>query len=236
MQQRFNSHQKMSDLINQDHSLLLVIARFGLHLGFGNKSVFEVCSENGIDTDTFLAVVNFLADENVAIENTFENINIETVVNYLSNAHTYFLNFKLPSLRQKLYDAVYQPEENTPYVLLFMRFFDEYESEVRNHMEYENNTVFKYAKQLSCGELIPDYSIAVFQKKHHQIDSKLEELKNILIKYFPDKGSNYLLTEVLFDILSCEVDIISHNKVEDFLFIPAIKTLEKKLTSKNARN
>jgi len=70
------------------------------------------------------------------------------------------------------------------------------------------------------------YSISVFQGRHNEIDSKLIELKNILIKYYPAKGNNYLLTEVLFDILSCEIDLASHNQVEDFLFVPTVEALE----------
>ena len=231
MQHKFSSKQKMSDLINENHSLLLVISRFGLHLGFGNKTVCEVCETNGIDCDTFLAVVNFLADDNFEVENTYENISIDTVVDYLSNAHSYFLDFKLPSLRNKLLEAVNQPEQNLPYGLIFMKFFDQYVSEVRKHMEYENTTVFKYAKLLASGRTDANYSIAIFQERHNEIDSKLEELKNILIKYYPDKGCNHLLTEVLFDILSCELDIISHNKVEDYFFIPAIEAIERKLNA-----
>jgi len=229
MQHKFLANHKMSDLINENHSLLLVISRFGLHLGFGNKTVCEVCQTNGIDCSTFLAVVNFLADDTFEVENTYENISIDTVVDYLSNAHSYFLDFKLPSLRNKLLEAVNQPEQNLPYGLIFMKFFDEYVLEVGKHMEYENNTVFKYAKLLSSGKLDPNYNIAIFQERHNEIDSKLEELKNILIKYYPDKGSNHLLTEVLFDILSCEIDIISHNKVEDYFFIPALEAIENKL-------
>ena len=229
MQHKFLANHKMSDLINENHSLLLVISRFGLHLGFGNKTVCEVCQTNGIDCGTFLAVVNFLADDTFEVENTYEDISIDTVVDYLSNAHSYFLDFKLPSLRNKLLEAVNQPEQNLPYALIFMKFFDEYVLEVTKHMEYENNIVFKYAKLLSNNVLDPNYNIAVFQERHNEIDSKLEELKNILIKYYPDKGSNHLLTEVLFDILSCEIDIISHNKVEDYFFIPALEAIEKKL-------
>ena len=229
MQQRFSANHKMSDLIHENHSLLLVISRFGLHLGFGNKTVEEVCTSNGIDCVTFLAVVNFLVDDNFEVENSYENISIDTVVDYLKNAHSYFLDFKLPSLRNKLLEAVNQPEQNIPYGLLFMKFFDAYVLEVTKHMEYENNTVFEYAKQLSSGQLSSQYSISVFQKRHNEIDSKLDELKNILIKYFPDNGSNHLLTEVLFDILSCEIDIVSHNKVEDYFFIPAVEAIERKL-------
>ena len=223
---------KMSDLIQENHSLLLVISRFGLHLGFGNQTVGEVCQSNGIHCPTFLAVVNFLSENSFEVDHDFSEISIDTLVTYLSNAHNYFIDFKLPSLRRKLLEAVNQPNQNLPYGLIFMKFFDEYVSEVKKHMNYENEVVFQYAKGVVKGQLSAEYSIAIFRERHNEIDSKLEELKNILIKYYPDQGSNHLLTEVLFDILSCEIDIVSHNKVEDYLFMPAIEALEKKFEVK----
>lgn len=222
---------KMSELINQDHSLLLVISRFGLHLGFGNKTVCEVCTESGIHCDTFLAVVNFLSSGNFEIQEMHADISVSTVIDYLTNAHSYFLDFKLPAIRKKLLEAVTLPGQNSPYGVLFMKFFDEYELEVRRHMDYENKVVFPYVKQLVEGHRDEKYHIGIFEKKHNEIDSKLEELKNILIKYFPDSGNNHLLTEVLFDILQCEIDIESHNKVEDYLFVPTIEAIEKSMAA-----
>ena len=52
----------MIDLISDNYSLLQVMSRFGLSLGFGDKTVKEVCEMNGVDCPTFLAVVNFMAD------------------------------------------------------------------------------------------------------------------------------------------------------------------------------
>ena len=228
MQHKFSSTVKMSDLIQENHSLLLVISRFGLHLGFGNQTVGEVCESNGLHCATFLAVVNFLSEDSFELDTDFGDISIETLVAYLSNAHSYFIDFKLPALRNKLLEAVNQPDQALPYGLIFMKFFDEYVSEVKKHMEYENEVVFNYAKQLVVGVKDAEYSIAIFRERHNEIDSKLEELKNILIKYYPDQGSNHLLTEVLFDILSCEIDVVSHNRVEDYLFMPAIEALERK--------
>ena len=229
MQHRFSANHKMSELIDQNHSLLLVISRFGLHLGFGNLTVCEICKLNNIDCATFLAVVNFISEDNFEIDNDYEDINIDTVVDYLENAHKYFLEFKLPSLRNKLFEAVNQDDQNIPYGIVFMNFFDEYVKEVKSHMEYENKKVFKYAKQLAKGKTVTNYSISVFRERHTDIDSKLEELKKILIKYYPDNGNSHLLTEVLFDILSCEIDIVSHNKVENYLFIPAVEAIERKI-------
>ncbi len=207
MQHKFTENQKMSDLIHENHSLLLVISRFGLHLGFGNNTVSEVCQANGIDCATFLAVVNFLSEDNFEVYKTYNDISIDTVVDYLKNAHSYFLDFKLPAIRNKLFEAVSQPEQSLPYGQIFMKFFDEYVLEVQKHMEYENNTVFTYAKLIASGKKEGKYSIDT------------------------DKGNNHLLTEVLFDILSCEIDIMSHNKVEDYFFIPAVEAIERKFNA-----
>jgi len=227
-QQKFSANEKMSDLINENHSLLLVINRFGLSLGFGDKTVEEVCRLNGIDCPTFLSVVNFLTEENFEVGNDYDNMSIVTLIDYLKNSHVYFLDFKLPTIRNKLLSAINAPDQSIPYEVIFMKFFDEYFSEVRKHMDYENKVVFPYVLKLLKGEKDPKYNINVFHERHNEIDSKLEELKNILIKYYPAKGSNHLLTEVLFDILSCETDLASHGQVEDYLFVPAIEDIERK--------
>ena len=52
----------MIDLISDNYSLLQVMSRFGLSLGFGDKTVKEVCELNGVDCRTFLIVVNFMAE------------------------------------------------------------------------------------------------------------------------------------------------------------------------------
>ncbi len=225
-QQKFSENDKMSDLINEDHSLLLVIGRFGLSFGFGDKTVKEVCQLNDIDCPTFLAIVNFLSKGNIEMDTVYDNISIPSLIDYLRNSHAYFLEFKLPAIRNKLLEAVNAPDQNLPYGVIFTKFFDEYVSEVYKHMNYEDKVVFPYVLALLEGKKDPAFSISDFEEHHNEIESKLIELKNILIKYYPAKGNNYLLTEVLFDILSCEIDLASHSHVEDYLFVPAIEAIE----------
>jgi len=228
-QHKFSENEKMSDLINEDHSLLLVISRFGLSLGFGDKTVKEVCEAAGIDCDTFLTVVNFLSEGNFEVDSNYDNVSIVSVIDYLKNAHSYFLDFKLPAIRNKLLEAVNAPDQNIPYGFILIKFFDEYVFEVHKHMDYEDKVVFRYVLKLIQGQKDPKYSISVFQERHNEIESKLVELKNIIIKYYPAKGNNHMLTEVLFDILSCEIDLASHNQVEDYLFVPAVEVIEQKI-------
>lgn len=227
--QKYSGTDKMNDIIHDNHFMLSVLCRFGISLGFGNDTVEEACSKNKIDCQTFLAVLNFLSEETFDMEERTESISVKSLIEYLRNAHSYFLEYKLPTLRTKLLEAVDMDGEFKHYSGLIVRFFDDYVSEVKKHMEYENKEVFVYVSNLIDGNKNKKYSISIFHDRHNEIDSKLNDLKNILIKYYPAKGSNYLLTEVLFDILLCEKDLTSHNQIEDYLLVPAVEQLEQKL-------
>lgn len=228
-QHRYRATDKMSDLICDNYSLLLVMSRFGLSLGFGDKNVKDVCESQGVDYRTFLAVANFISEEQYSYSDEEEpDWSITALMDYLKRAHTYFLDFNLPAIRRKLIEAI-DCSGTDDVAFLILRFFDEYVKEVRRHMEYENEAVFTYVEQLLQGRLSDHYNIATFASKHNQIDAKLKELKNIIIKYYPEKENNNLLNAVLFDIFNCEQDLASHCQVEDYMFVPAVAQMERRL-------
>ena len=138
---------KMSDLICENYALLQVLSRFGISLGFGDKNVREVCELNNVDCNTFLTVVNFLIEDSNRMEDHLEGISITSLMNYLREAHSYFLDFQLPTIRRKLIDAIGDSKEKDV-TFLILRFFDAYVDEVKKHMEHENENVFTYVEQL----------------------------------------------------------------------------------------
>lgn len=222
---KYRETDKMSDLICENYPMVLVMSRFGIALGFGEKNIGEVCRQNGVDTCTFLTIVNFLTEEvSAPVMNVNKCLSIESLITYLHNAHDYFLNFRLPHLRRKLTEAISECPEDVAFVI--QKFFDEYAEEVNRHMAYEEKVVFPYVRNLLAGKKDPKYNISIFRKRHDQIEMKIVELKNILIKYYPGHGSN-LLNSILFDIFATEQDLSSHNHVEDYLFLPAILAVEK---------
>ena len=56
----YEADDKMIDLIGDNHSMLQGLSAFGLRLGFGDKTVRDICDEQGVDCHTFLTVVNFI--------------------------------------------------------------------------------------------------------------------------------------------------------------------------------
>ena len=161
----------------------------------------------------------------------YERISLTALIEYLRQAHEYYLEFNLPQIRRKLIEALDCSGTND-IALLIIKFYDEYVREVRKHMENENKTVFAYVQQLQQGYLKREYSIATFQGKHTPMADKLKELKEVIIQYYPEKN-NFLLNEVLLNIMLCEEDLTQHCDVEDHIFVPAVKLAEQRLLQSN---
>jgi len=226
---KFKGDDKMAHLISNNYSLLMVMSRFGLSLGFGDKTVKETCQKKGIDYKTFLAVANFINDNQLSYEEDRHfDFSVAELMVYLRNAHDFFLNFQFPTIRQKLIAAIDFSDKNNMGILI-LKFYDEYVKEVKKHMDYEDKAVFVYVDELLKGNLSDKYNIQYYATKHNQTDKKLNELKNIIIKYYPEKSNNNLMNSVLFDIYNCEQDLASHGLVEDYMFVPAVANIEKKL-------
>ena len=48
----YTKEDKLFEMICSDYQLLNIISRFGMNLGFGEKSIEEICEENNIDWAT----------------------------------------------------------------------------------------------------------------------------------------------------------------------------------------
>ena len=195
-------NDKMSDIICDNYSLLQVMSRFDLPLGFGDCSVEEVCHFHQVDCHTFLTVLNFINKGHSRSSTAYEDLSVQSLMSYLKNAHHYFLDFQLPTIRRKLLEAI-DCSTDGEVTILILKFFDGYVQEVRNHMNYEDAHVFTYVDKLLKGEKDEAYDINMFVRHHHHIDEKLTELKNSIIKYYPVNQNAYRMNSVLFDIFNC---------------------------------
>ena len=224
----YKDSDHMCDVICDEPSLLQMLSRFGIPLGVGDQTVRQVCEAHGVDTATFLSVANFIKRGARGAADSIDKVSVACLTEYLKQAHTYFLDFQLPAIRRKLLEAIdcSQPGEVS---YLILKFYDDYMAEVRKHMQHENRKVFGYVEQLLQGRRTSEYTISQFARGHNSIDVKLQELKNIIIKYYAPTEQAELLNNVLYDILTCEKDLRIHCQVEDDIFVPAVEILEEKV-------
>ena len=214
----------MISLIRDNYDLLQSLGSFGISLGFGDKTVKETCEDNQVDTYTFLAVVNYAVNGYENYEDD-DQLDVPTLLHYLEASHAYFLDFQLPYIRRELAESL---DDADSLARLILRFYDEYAREIRQHMKYEQKTLFPYVESLLEGHPTNDYTVETYSKHHGAADKKLRELKLLIIKYLPQDGlHNNQLTATLHDIYENEVWLRQHAEVEDHIFVPAIRRLEQ---------
>lgn len=220
----YEPQDKMITLIKDNYSVLQALGSFGINMGFGDKTVAETCELNGVDTYTFLAVVNFTINDFTNYEDD-DQLSVPTLLHYLEASHTFYLDFQLPFIRRELQESI---SEDDQLGRLIMKFYDEYAQEIRRHMKYEEKTLFPYVQSLIDKHPVSDYNIEMFAKHHESTDKKLRELKLLIIKYLPANAHlNNKLTATLYDIYNNEEWLRQHAEVEDRIFTPAIRRLER---------
>ena len=220
----YEADDKMINLIRDNHSLLHMLGAFGIKLGFGDKTVREVCEEQEVDTYTFMTVVNFAINGHLDRE-SIGKLSVLTLLRYLRAAHVFFLEFELPFIRKELKDAL---DERDNLAHLILKLYDGYAHSLRSHMSYEEKTLFPYVEKLIDGKVASDTVFETFSKHHDQTDQRLTELKDIIIKYLPsDNLHNNQLSATLYDIYNSERMLYQHVEIEERIFLPAIRLLQQ---------
>lgn len=224
----YRAADRMIDLIEDNYRLLQVMSRFGMSLGFGDRTVDHVCRSNKVDTRTFLAVVNFIHSGYTQLESKPEELSVRTLMDYLRQSHRYFLDFRFPRIHRRLHDVVASDDHNSIPGIIHRRL-DDYLQEATRHIRHEEKTLFPYVEGLLRGKADANYTVAMFSRRHKSLDESLGELKRILIQYNPNNENANELNDVLYEIYCCQDELDSHCKAEDYIFAPAVLHLEEKV-------
>ncbi len=224
----YEPDDQMIELIRDNYNVLQSLSSFGISMGFGSKTVRQVCEAHHVDTFTFLCVVN-LTINGYHSQSDVHHLNVPTLLRYLRASHRYYIDFQLPFLRKELVDAL---DETQQLSQLILKVYDEYSRFISHHMRFEEQSLFPYVEELINGNKSEKYNVETFSKHHEQTEDKLKELKSIIIKYLPDDPlRNNMLTAALFDLYNLEELLELHASVEEKIFIPAISLLEERLTT-----
>lgn len=226
------SEMKTSDIIIGNPYLLLMLEHWGINIELRDKTVKQLCNENKISADLFLAIANLFNGFRPFSVTEYSFNDIKTIISYLENSHQYYLKEKYPQIK-KYIGEIYKINNHAE-ILMIEKFFNKYFLEVTEHLDYENEVVFPYVlnldKQLAQNKFIANaskYSVTEYREHHNDIEEKLNDLKNLLIKYLPHKNDQQIRRELLFCLFELEYDLKIHSQIEDLIFIPLVEKMEK---------
>ena len=227
----FSSDSRLSDLITAHPSLLSLLTRLGISLGFGDRSIADVCQSSGVDTGFFLLICNVYTFNNfVPRTAAILGTDMTGLVPYLERSHRYYVDKRLPHIECHL-DAIAH-KLGGRIGLVFISFFNEYKQEVEAHFAHEERDVFPHIRALMAGEQDATYSIGEFLHTHSDIEGKLDDLLNIVFKYLPPQVDDDNVLDVVYDILRLSEDLKKHTFIEEKIMVPLVQHLEKAILKK----
>jgi len=236
---------KLAEVIHHDHTLIPIINRFGIHLGFGDDNIAEVCHKHRINPDFFLAILNTFHDTNYFPKEKLRHFQATLLIDYLQKAHHDFLQDKLPEISRLIKNMAKEHPLDEKTTGLISDFFAGYTNELTKHILREEETVYPYVLQLEKAVLenkmddklhrqINEDPITSYEAEHENVEEKLFDLKNILIKYLPEPQNDKPAYHVLCELFTLEKELNEHARMEDLILIPKVKSLETILKNKKS--
>lgn len=225
----FTKTDKMVFLIQSNHLLLPVIHRFGLRLGFRNKTVEELCREYNIDTDFFLAIVNTFHNKNYFPEKVLLSFSPLLIIDYLKKTHRYYISYSLPQIEQLMHQLQLSASGQNKEMKMIEEFYLKYKKKLLVHIQDEEEKVFPLVEEMVHN---PEAAKSKnfnpnFEEEHQHVDFELDDLKNLILKYISPVYDELVCNKLLDEIYRFEKDIHDHSRIEDAILIPQVHQLQK---------
>ena len=222
----YGEKDNLSALVTEHPDLLLTLSHFDIPLGFGDKTIKEVCHKHGVDPQFFLLICQVYSDDGyVPSRATLLNTPMQGLVPYLLRSHDYYLNRRLPHIGSHLEKIATMLPERAGKAIL--GFFNAYLDEVREHFAHEEKTVYPHIDRLLNRDHGDKFTIKEFLDTHGNLEEKLSDLVQIIFKYLPHGASDDDAIDMIFDILQLSRDLRKHSLIEDKILGPYVKQLEK---------
>ena len=225
---------KIADIVFDNPYSVIMLEHFGIELPFYEKTVGEICEEKHISQALFFTFANLYNNVPYSFNDSFTFTEINTIIPYLKKSHLYYSDEIYPKITRIIQQL--NPLKNQTGSEMVSKFFNEYFNEVMEHLDYENDIVFPYIMEMFkviTGETQRfnqnNYSVDEYQEHHNDIEEKLDDLKNLLIRYLPQENDQAIRRELLLSLFQLDHDIKIHAQIEEMILIPLVSQMEKKL-------
>ena len=222
-----NSDMKMADLIIENSRLLLLLEHFEIDFAVKDKSIELLCSENKLDLSVFLVFANLYNGFYPVKDEIYALKDVSTIIRFLKNSHRFYKQDKYPELKHFLKQL--HERHDTEDILLIEKFFNDYFEEVLEHLDYEESVVFPYICELiKAGRIAQknNFSANEYRDHHTDIETKLTDLQNLLLKHISLKNDLPLRRKFLFSLFELETDLHIHSLIEEKILLPLVGKIE----------
>ncbi len=214
---------KMADQIDANPKLLLMLQHFNIDFRVSDMTVSQLCVKYDISETLFVDIANLYNGFGSKKNHPYSKKDLVQVIDFLKNSHHYYRSDVYPQINS----YILRLQKNHPEreLKLLEKFFNEYFTEVLEHLDYEDSVAFPYFIELldKNGSHAPleQYSSQEYSEHHTDIELKLHDLKNLLLKYVKIDDDLNLRRKLFFALYELEFDLFIHSLIEEKILIPS---------------
>lgn len=231
----FSQDSRLSEAVFSDPGLIPVINRLGIDLGFGDKQIWEICSERQISLPFFLAIINTFIHDDYMPEDVSDSFKISDLLDYLVKTNRYYSETQIPNIERHfvLLSQRSGKGNNVDYLFKFfmqvkdelIRCIDEDDSKWFPKIIEKSDDTLYTAEQVSVegdySDLLPDNLGEAFSGGMG-VEDKLADLASIFIRHIKGKYDENLAVAVINSIFSLHKDISQNNRIRNRILLPAV--------------
>ncbi|MFO7869358.1 MAG: hemerythrin domain-containing protein [Bacteroidales bacterium] len=230
----FTRKNKLISIVREDCLILPVLNRFGIQPGLQDYTIEEICTTKNINIDFFLAIINTYLYPHYFPQKELTSFNPELIISYLLKTHEYYTEYMIPAL-DKSFQSLLDNTSSESDIHLIQKLYENFKHEFLAHNQSEEDSLFPYIKKMMLSPSIADGRLTheTFEKEHLQIDDKINDLKNLLLKYIQSDYDTNLYNEFICKLSILEKDSHDHSRIEDAILLPIARNLEKDIRNDN---
>ncbi len=222
---------RITDLIDHHPALLLLLEHLDIDFATQGNTIAQLCERKNMSVNLFLIIAGLYSGQMPPQPLHLSSADIPVIIRFLHSSHQYYTEEKYPEISNFISELVRLNGREE--IKMVDQFFREYFNEVVQHLDYEEQIVFPYCLQIfQCDSQSPAapalFSALEYQAHHTDIESKLTDLKSLLLRYIPVDHDRIIRRKLLLSLFELEYDLHIHSLVEDQVLIPVIRQLEKR--------
>lgn len=232
--------ERLAEIVKNNPQLLNFLDRLDIPLGFGDKTIEEVCRKYQIQVPFFVELMQLLIKKYEFNPLYIDEFEPKLTIKYLRNSHNSYLKDYLPDIDSIIKKLKATEPNRANDCNILMNYFRDYRTECVKHLQREDNIIFPYILQLenavsegNCSDELMDqinkYPIRNYVREHDSLNEMLNDLKFLIIKYFKpfdDAKAVRSLVKILYDL---DEDLHLHELIENHILFPQAQKMEEQI-------
>lgn len=217
-----NQNTILCDIVEDNPNLIPVLARFGIRLGLGDKSVKQICNEYNINDDFFIVMVNTYMNEHYFPESKVKSFNINDILLYLERSNSYYLGAMLPNIESHLNAFINTSKNQNEKVESIIKLFENFKKRLSAQID-EDSYFFPQFRLIASKESeMASFDINSYKEDNEDFVMLLHEIKHIMTKYLKGAFNDNLCHAVLFSLHSLEKDMVQNLRIRNRILFPVV--------------